>query len=219
MSAAAASIPVMLKLAGRRCVVVGGGPAAARRAHTLREAGAEVVVVAPRMDASLVGNGVGIVCHERGYAEGDLEGAFLVVVATDDGGLNKRVAADAAAGGALVNRADDAEAGDVTVMAHGRRGPLTVAVDTGHVSSAASKVLRDELVASVDEAWVELLEAARPYRAAVKAAVADATRRGETLRRLTDEAARGVLRDRGRAGLVEHFEALLDGVSGGVSAS
>src|SRR5688500_7812670 len=97
-------LPAMLRVAGRVCVVVGGGPVAARRAKALAEAGALVRVIAPKVDAAI--QELDVTIEPRPYRSGDLEDAFLVVVATDDAKLNAAVATDAHRIGALVNRAD-----------------------------------------------------------------------------------------------------------------
>ncbi|MEM8739421.1 MAG: NAD(P)-dependent oxidoreductase [Planctomycetota bacterium] len=205
----AAGLPVMLKLAGRRCVVVGGGATAARRAAVLVGCGAEVVVVAPAMVAAL--DGLMIERVERGYAAGDLDGAFLVVAATDDPAVNTAVGADAAGAGALVNRADDAGRGDLTVMGHERRGPMTVAVDTGGVSAGAGKAVRAELMAGLDPGWAALLGEARRWRAKIRGLPLDAATRTDRLRRLTDAAARRVLAEQGEAALREHLRRVAAG--------
>lgn len=201
-------LPVMLNLAGRRCVVVGGGAVGARRAAALVAAGAQVVVVAPQMDETL--DGLLIERAQRGYAAGDLDGAFLVVVATDDPAVNRCVADDAAAAGVLTNRADDAAAGDFTVMAHERRGPVTLAVDTGGSSAAAGKAIRDQLAAALDPAWPTLLDAARPWRRRLQKSVPDPAERADRLRRLTDDAAMAILRDSGPAALTEHLRQIAE---------
>lgn len=222
-------LPVMLNVAGRRCVVVGGGPVAARRATTLVACGAQVVVIAPAMDENL--DRLLIERRDRGYEAGDLDGAFFVVIATDDPAVNQQVAADADEEGVLVNRADapgtaphgkgaaPVNGGDVTVMGHDRRGPLTIAVDTGHTSAAASKAIRRELLDKLDADWVTLLETARPWRTRVKRAVKDPAERGARLRRLTDAAAMLMLKDRGASALKDHLRRVAEGDGSGEANS
>ncbi|MFN7133079.1 MAG: bifunctional precorrin-2 dehydrogenase/sirohydrochlorin ferrochelatase, partial [Myxococcales bacterium] len=82
--------PICLNLADRRVLVVGGGEVAFRKASGCLEAGAAVTAVAPefcaRFDAVTQ-----IVRVRRGYADADLEGVFVAMVATDDRVLNRRV--------------------------------------------------------------------------------------------------------------------------------
>jgi precorrin-2 dehydrogenase / sirohydrochlorin ferrochelatase len=154
--------PIMLKVSGRKCVVIGGGPVAVRRAKALAEAGAQVLVVAMAVDPEMAGLGVKVCVREA--REEDLDGALVVVLATGDAGVNERMGAAARARGALVNRADDASEGDFSVPAHAHHGPVTVAVHTSGISAGASAAIRKELSETLDEDWVRLLELVRPYR-------------------------------------------------------
>lgn len=207
-------LPVMLNLRGRRCVVIGGGAVAARRAASLVACGAQVVVVAPAMDEKL--DALLIERAERGYEPGDLDGAFLVVIATDDAGVNQQVADDAADLDVLINRADDAQASgvgasDFTVMAHDRRGPLTVAVDTGHTSAAAAKKIRAELLDALDDDWITLLTEARPWRVNIQRSAPDPATRAHRLRRLADDTAMQTLKQHGVSALRAHLQAVAEG--------
>lgn len=94
--------PVFIDLSGRAAVVVGGGTVGLRRASVLRRFGAEVTVVSPRLS----GPAEGVRHVPRSYREGDLEGAFLAVAATDDPQANAAVCREARRLGLLFNRAD-----------------------------------------------------------------------------------------------------------------
>jgi siroheme synthase-like protein len=82
---------------------------------------------------------------ERPYRPGDLDQAWLVIAATDDPEVNRRVHADGAAARVWVNAADDPEACAFTLPAVLRRGPVTVAVSTGGHSPALAGWLRDQI--------------------------------------------------------------------------
>src|SRR5262249_27216796 len=151
-SAAAPPIyPLSLRLEGRRVLVVGGGPVALRRVAGLREAGAEIVLVAPRLTpalADLADRGQ-ITAHRRGYQSGDTDGAWLVLACTDQPEVNAAVAADAERQHLWCVRADDAAASAAWVPAVGRAAPVTVAVNAGREPRRAAE-LRDRLVDTVD---------------------------------------------------------------------
>lgn len=102
MTENASHFPLFVDLTGRRCVVVGGGTIAARRAGVLSRFGAQVVVVAP----AWTGDVPAAQWVARCYAPGDLEGAFLAVAATDDRAVNRQVGEDAKARGIPVTVAD-----------------------------------------------------------------------------------------------------------------
>src|SRR5882757_8339007 len=150
MAAALPIYPLSLRLEGRRVLVVGGGSVALRRVAGLREAGAEVVVVAPRLTpalADLADRGL-IAAHRRGYQAGDTDGAWLVLACTDQTEVNQAVAADAERQHLWCARADDASASAAWVPAVGRAGPVTVAVNAGRDPRRAAE-LRDRFVDTV----------------------------------------------------------------------
>ena len=132
--------PVLLNVAGRRCLVVGGGTVAARKVDGLRAAGAEVTVVAPDVAEAIQTAGVQV--ERRSYRAGEAGDYRLVIAATDDPELNGRVYADAEASGVWVNSADDPENCSFTLPAILRRGPITVSVSTGGHSPALAVWLR-----------------------------------------------------------------------------
>jgi precorrin-2 dehydrogenase / sirohydrochlorin ferrochelatase len=132
--------PVNLVLTGRPVLVVGGGRIALRKVEGLLAAGANVTVVAPRVDDDVRALPVRVV--EDRYDRRHLEGMRLVVTATDDPAVNAAVFADADAAGIWVNSADDPANCTFTLPAVVRRGPLMVTVSTGGSSPAVASWLR-----------------------------------------------------------------------------
>ena len=191
-----AAIPVMLELADRRCVIVGGGAVALRRARTLSEAGALVTIISPKVAAELTAI-ARVRVERRRYVRGDLAGAAMAVIATDDPAVNDAVRNEATERGLLVNDATRPEAGDVQFMATHRGGPLTLAVHTGGASASAAGAIRDEVVAALDDDWPTLLREAAAMRPRIQAAVSDPAARRAMLRRLTNDEARRILKARG----------------------
>ena len=200
----------MLRVRGRRVVVVGCGTVAARRVAALIHSGAEVTVIAPQLDPSLESLDGNATVHRRAYQTGDLTGAFLVVAATNDVVVNEAVCSDARSVGALVNRADLPDEGDVVIPAHEHRGPITVAVTTGGVSARAAAVIRDHLLLHLDGDWERLLTRVEPYRQRVKDATADAERRRKALHMLTDPEAMRVLKEEGEGALAARCESAVE---------
>src|SRR4029079_15931177 len=103
--------PLFLKLVGRKVLVVGGGPVAAAKVASLREAGAEITLVAPEVEPALADLAAAgkISLARHSFDAADLGGAWLVVAAaTPD--VNRVVAAAAGALGLFVLAVDDPEA-------------------------------------------------------------------------------------------------------------
>ena len=175
--------PVSLELAGRRCVVIGGGAVAERRIEALLAAGAAVTVVSPELTSLLTAMAaVGRIRHvARDYQAGDLGGAVLALTATDDPGVTAAVAVEARAGAVWLNAADDPAHCDFLLPAVVRRGILTVAVASGGASPALTRALREHLDATLGAEWAALgelaAEARRGLRASGRSADAGAWRR------------------------------------------
>jgi uroporphyrin-III C-methyltransferase/precorrin-2 dehydrogenase/sirohydrochlorin ferrochelatase len=144
--------PVGLRLHDRRVVVVGGGQVAHRRVAGLLAARARVTVVSPEVTPALealVEPG-SLTWVRRGYAPGDLEGAWYAVAATDDPAVNAAVAEEAEAARIFCARADDRSASSVWTPAVARHGELVVGVHGGGDPQRAIGV-RDAVVAGLTD--------------------------------------------------------------------
>lgn len=154
--------PVNLVLAGRRCLVVGGGEVAAQKVAGLLECRADVVVVAPVVgDAvrSLAATATGTLrWEERPYRAGEVAGYRLAITATDDPAVNRAVFTDGEAHGVLVNSADDPANCAFTLPARIRRGPLLVTFSTGGHSPALATWLRRRYDREFGPEYVTLIE-------------------------------------------------------------
>jgi siroheme synthase-like protein len=156
-----------LDLEDRPCLVVGGGAVGFEKARGLLECGATVTVVAPEIEPDL--QLLAIRWRRKRYEAADLAGSFLVVAATPDRAVNRRVFEDAEARSLLCNVADDAELCSFILPAVYRRDPIALAVSTGGASPALAKRLRDELGGQIDERHVELAWRLRELRPWVRA--------------------------------------------------
>lgn len=134
---------------------------------------------------------------------------LLAVAATSDAATNEAVSNAAAERGVLVNRSDQATAGDLTFMSSHRDGPLTVAVHTGGASASAASRIRSLLADSLDPYWGELLTLALPARQRIQAAVSDPAKRTALLRRLTDDQAIDTLQADGESGLIALYDDIM----------
>ena len=155
-----------LDVAGRRCLVVGGGAVGAEKAAGLLACGARVTVVAPEVGAEL--RGLAVEWRRRRYRRRDLQGAFLVIAATSDRAVNERVHRDAEARGMLCNVADVPDLCNFILPAVHREGPIAIAVSTGGASPALAKRLRDRIAEIVSPRHAELADELQRLRPEVK---------------------------------------------------
>jgi precorrin-2 dehydrogenase/sirohydrochlorin ferrochelatase len=164
--------PVNLILAGRPCLVVGGGAVAGRKIAGLLACGAVVTVVArvvsPEISALASAGALSVLL--RPYQAGEAAGYRLVIAATDDHAVNAAVFADGEAAGVWVNSADDPAACSFTLPSVLRRGPLLVTVATGGRSPAVAAWLRARLEREIGDEYRVLLELVSAEREALRAA-------------------------------------------------
>lgn len=153
--------PLFIDIAGRRCLVVGGGKVAARKIRGLLSAGAAVEVIAPIADRAVLRMAeLGKICFiERKFKKTDLGGVFMAFAATADPRVNGMVAAEARRRGVMVNVADDPERCDFFIPAVMRRGRLQIAVSTGGASPAMAAGIKRELLRRYGVEYADLLRA------------------------------------------------------------
>ena len=141
--------PLNVDLSGRSLILVGGGRVAERKVRGILSAGTEtsICVIAPKITMVLQEHAAaGRLCWKQAcYADGMLEGAFLVYAATDLREVNAAVAAEAKRRGIPVNVIDDPAASTFQVPASIHRGELILSVSTAGGSPALSRAIRMEL--------------------------------------------------------------------------
>lgn len=176
--------PLMLNVAGRLAVVVGGGPVGRRKATAFLKAGGRVRLICldPKPADAVYRE---IDWHAEPYRAEHLEDACIVFAAAR-GEVNRQVLQDARRRGLLVNVADDPAGSDFFGPATVRRGPVTLAIGTGGSAPALARELRLFFEQQMDDAfcaWVETLAELRPW---VINHVPHEERRRDILRALAD---------------------------------
>ena len=139
--------PILLDLNDRLCVVVGGGPVAARKTAGLLEAGARVRLVSPEIVPALrelVDQGR-LDYRAEVYSKAHLSGAYLLFAATNVRSVNAQAARDAEEARIPATVADAPDEGSFVVPALVRRGELCLAVSTGGSSPMLAARLAEEL--------------------------------------------------------------------------
>lgn len=208
--------PVLLELAGRRCVVIGALPIREGKVEALLAGGAtDVVVVSTAPAERLEGLELldGVLVARRAWTTADLAGAFLVIAHDPDPNERARLSQAARAAGALVNIVDDIPACDWAMPAVVRRGELLIAIGTGGASPALARKMRIKLENEYGPEWAEVLRVLREVREETLPLLPDIQERSQRWRDALDpdEAAALV-----RAGDVEELRGrlvarLLDG--------
>jgi len=139
--------PVFLKLQGKKCVIVGAGEVAERKAERLLECGAEVSVIGrePTPGLRKLAQEGRLEHVYADYDETLIKGAYLVISATDDRAVNEAVSNAAGREDILVNVVDDPQLCDFILPSIVQKGALQIAISTGGTSPALARKVRIDL--------------------------------------------------------------------------
>ena len=181
-------------------MIVGGGAVAARKASGVLAAGGKNIRgIAPKFVREFPQE---VERKTANFEPADLDGADLIFAATDSASVNDSVVAEANKRGIWVQRGDgeEDEPGDFSSGAILRAGPIIVAVSAGG-SPALAAGLRDAIAGTVTDDWVNLAEALKQLRPAIKKSGLPIARRREIFRALTTTDAAAALSAGGIAGM------------------
>ena len=203
--------PVSLRLDGARVVVIGGGEIAARKLRLLLRAGPSVDVVAEALNAEVEAlRAAGRLVHLGTVFEpAQLDGARLVIAATDDAALNRAVAAAANARNIPVNVVDDPEHCTFITPSIIDRAPMQIAISTGGAAPVLARRLRERIEALLPTHYGRLADYMQSRRERAKAALAQPERRALWERFLDGRGAEAVLSG-DEAGADAALEALIE---------
>jgi siroheme synthase-like protein len=150
--------PIFLKLAGRRVLVVGAGGVAERKIVSLVAAGARMQVVAPEATETVqrLARAGTVKWDARPFEDADADGAWLLIVATSDPGVQMQAAASAEARRVFAIAVDDPANASAYSGAVVKRAPFTIAISSSGATPALTRLVR-EIIEEVlpGEDWVE----------------------------------------------------------------
>lgn len=199
--------PIQLDLRGRQCLVVGAGKVAERRILGLQGTGAHIVVVAPEATPAIIDMTARGEIEWIGeqYSADHLEGAFLVIAASDRREVNEAAADDANERGLLVNVVDAPDDGNFIVPASVRQGDFLVTVSTSGRSPTLASVVQEDLEWEYGPHWAGYTELFAKLRADLKSTHGTEDARKAAVRRVIDD---GGVRDSLLRGDMAEAEAL-----------
>ena len=134
----------------RRCVIIGGGNIGQEKVEKLLECDADVFVISPEVNPLVedLASSQQISWDKREYQQGDLEGAFIAIAATDDNTVNRQIAKEAEDRNVLLNVVDVTHLCTFIAPSVARRGEVTIATSTGGASPALARTFREKLTTS-----------------------------------------------------------------------
>lgn len=182
-------LPLWVDMGDASCVIVGGGKVAWRKIDILMESGCKIRVVAREAIGEIrkLAEEGKLELSLREPSEEDLQGARLVILATDDEAFNREVSSWAKAKGVLCNVVDSPELCTAIFPAIFRDGRITVAVSTEGASPSLAARLRDEIAEKVARSWALAAEIIGQVRVRLKKEEGNSSKRIENLRALAQD--------------------------------
>ena len=163
-------LPIMLRLQGRKVLVVGGGQVATRKVAMLLRAGASVRLVADTVDPALAQT-LSEPPHEvlqKRFQPEHVDGVTLVVAATNNNEVNLQVCEQSRERGVPVNVVDNPALCDFIFPSIVDRSPVIVAVSSGGKSPVLARLLRSRLETYIPSGFGNLADLLGNYREKVK---------------------------------------------------
>ncbi|HEV7918059.1 MAG TPA: bifunctional precorrin-2 dehydrogenase/sirohydrochlorin ferrochelatase [Solirubrobacterales bacterium] len=147
-----------LKLKGRNNVVVGAGEIGLEKIEGLLACDGDVTVIAPEAEPAIqqLATEGSIKWIQREYESTDVDGAFMIIAATNDTDVNIKVYNDAEARAMLVNVVDVPPLCNFILPAITRTGPLAIAISTAGASPALAKRMKNEIAGLFGDAYADL---------------------------------------------------------------
>lgn len=200
--------PIFLDIRSKRCLVVGGGAVAERKSANLLRAGADLVLIAPKITDSLLSwKEAGQLTHlPRNFTEADISGSRLVIAATDDTQVNRQIAELAQAQQIPVNVVDQPELCSFIVPSIIDRSPVVAAVSTGGASPVLARLIRSRMESMIPAGYGRLADLCSRFRQRVKDTFAKPAER----RIFWDRVLSGGVAERIFSGHTEEAEQLLE---------
>lgn len=188
--------PVNLDIHSRKVLVVGGGQVALRKVKSLKACGARVTVVSLAFCVGLT-RMKGIKRTKRAYKKTDLQGACLVVSATDDERLNRQIWKQASLKNIPVNIVDQPKLCSFTVPAVVRKGDLLVTISTGGGSPALAGKIRKQIENNIGPAFAQHLKLLKEMRPKILSSSLTLKERTRLLKRMAGDTVCRMLQSKG----------------------
>ena len=178
--------PVLLNLKNKKCVVIGGGIVALRKALSLLKAGARVYLISPELCPGLkrLKEQKRIFWTNSAYQKIHLKGAFLTIAATSDKAINTKISQDAKKSGILINTVDAEDLSDFIIPSSISKGGLILCVSTSGQAPCLSKRMRQDIERLLVPEYARFLKILEGIRRELKAKCSDSKLRSRILNTL-----------------------------------
>lgn len=186
-----AYFPFFVEIEGKKCLIVGGGTVACRKALVLSEYGPDITVVACHIVSELKQlasqNGDSITLQKRGFDDGDLENIDFVVAATSDDGLNRHISEVCRQRKIPVNVVDVQEECSFIFPALIKEKEIVVGISTGGSSPTIAQYLKKRFKETIPSGFGTLAGQLSTYRSLVKEQVPSLAVRSDIFKTMVAE--------------------------------
>lgn len=181
--------PLMIDLTEKPCCVIGGGQVAERKVKTLLKSNANITVISLNATTDIIDLAASgrIILKTKEYLKGDLEGFFLIIIATDNKDVNLNIYQEVNHSTQFVNIVDAPELCTFIVPSSINRGNLQIAISTNGASPGLAKKIRRELEGQYGFEYEEYTQFLSEMREWVFNHEIDAYERSQFFQRLLDE--------------------------------
>ncbi len=181
--------PLFIDLKGKKVVVVGGGRVAERKVRDLVATGADVSLVSPDLTPGLKELvDAGVVQHlMEPFSPEHLQGAWLIIAATNDPNAQRRIFDEATARRIFCNVVDQPELCSFIVPASVRRGDLCISISTSGSSPALARKIRKELERVFGPVYATYVSMIGKLRQVIMDQIPPGEERKDLLQRLADD--------------------------------
>ena len=158
--------PISIDIKNKKCVVVGGGKVAYRKASSLCLYGARVKVISPKISPEIrvLAQDHSIMLNEKDCAESDIQDAYLVFACTNSSEVNQQVSRDALRYNILINCTEDSSFSSFISPSSFSRGDLVVSVSTNGKYPMLAKQMIEELKSGYGEDYAFIVDELSNYR-------------------------------------------------------
>jgi precorrin-2 dehydrogenase / sirohydrochlorin ferrochelatase len=203
--------PVLLDLSGKKVIIIGGGKVAQRKIETLLSYGAVIHVISkdltPELKSLLEKGDIKLLGDE--FDESFIKDAFLLIVATNDKTLNRKVSSIAREKNILVNTVDQPEECSFIVPSIIKRDDLIVAISTSGKSPALAKRIRETLEGQFGDEYGSFLSLMGKIRKELVSSGMPEDDRNKIFHNLVDSPILKLLRARDMAAAAEEMQRIL----------
>jgi len=173
--------PFFIDIEGKKCVIIGGGKTALRKARVLYDFKADITVVAPEiLDGFSELKNIRLL--HRCFEKDDVDGAFMVICACDKSEVNSLAADEAQKRGILTDVVDDKEKCSFIFPAIVKKGDVVSGISSGGKSPLVCRFVKEKLEESLPENIGEINDRMYELRSAAKEKIADANERQAALK-------------------------------------